>query len=163
MLNILNSATGYSYGPPRKPTVPRPERSDGRRVRPQSVQSSKRVTCEVPSEVAASNSVQRPLTARAEFASSNPLPLIGASPLAGLPTERAGARKLHATLQAAFERAGPVGYKAGGAISAAQLADEWRMLSMVMAHLVKQMAPKMVEWSSVLELLRTSLSRTTDN
>jgi len=58
----------------------------------------------------------------------------------------------------AFDRS-PIGFKADGALSVAHLASEWKMLDTVCAHLVKQMATKCVEWSSVLELMRTRLER----
>ena len=52
-----------------------------------------------------------------------------------------------------------IGYKPGGALSVTQLASEWKMLDTVCSHLVRQMASKCIEWSSVLELMRTRLER----
>jgi hypothetical protein len=44
-------------------------------------------------------------------------------------------------------------------LSVVQLADEWRVLDMCASTLVKQLAPRCVEWSSVLELMRTRLEQ----
>lgn len=147
MLQLLQGAT--HYGPPRKPAVPR---ADSAAPRPTSQSSARRPK---PPTEPDQRMLPRPMTAR-QWQSKTPMPLIG-TPIATLPSERAGARKLHATLLDAFDRKAPIGYKPGGSISTLQLADEWKMLNLVASHLVKQMSSQCVEWSSVLELMRTRL------
>ena len=157
--------TEYAYAPHKRPRPPsrpsthqggpRPGRrvqdpsSDAAPARPPTAVTTTRYNTE---RQIATAPVQQPPPERHFL---TPVPLVGTTD--SLPSERAGARKLQAALLAAFERspAGPIGYKADGAMNVAQLAEEWRLLDMCTTQLVKQMSTRCVEWSEVLEMLRS--------
>eukprot|EP00966_Prymnesium_polylepis_P153947 3554847-Prymnesium_polylepis.1 len=69
-----------------------------------------------------------------------------------LPSERSQARKLQSALTSAFERA-PL----GSAPPIERLSDEAAMLDMCLQQLIKQLAPRCVEWGGTLEVIRSRL------
>ena len=129
---MLNGAIGYSYGPPSKPPTPRQPAAP----RPKTGPSPRR-----PAASARPSSGRSFLDAtqrerRNDSLGATHADLTSTTPLVGslsLPSERAGARRLHKALLAACERS-PIGYHPDGALSVAQLANEWRLLDMCATH-----------------------------
>ena len=79
-------------------------------------------------------------------------PLIG--PATALPSERAAARRLQDALLRAFGRSPLSGQTT---VTSEQQEHEWRLLDMCTKQLVKLLSTRCLEWSHVLELIRSRL------
>ena len=130
---MLNGAIGYSYGPPPKPPTPRQPAAP----RPKTGPSPRRPAASArPSSGRSFLDATQRERPNDSLGATRDADLTSTTPLVGslsLPSERAGARRLHKALLAACERS-PIGYHPDGALSVAQLANEWRLLDMCATH-----------------------------
>ena len=130
---LLSGATGYSYGPPFKPATPRQPGAP----RPRTASTPRRpATSSRPSSGRAFLDATQHERPSVNLGATHHVDLTSTTPLIGslsLPSERAGARRLQTALLAACERS-PIGYHPDGALSVAQLANEWRLLDMCATH-----------------------------
>ena len=86
---------------------------------------------------------------------ATPLPLIGPSAVK-LPSDRANARRLQVALLQAFTRSPlTVAHAATPAQVAHHLSEEWRLLDMCAKELVRLLAARCLEWSQLLEIIRS--------